>query len=101
MRSRLAIWLTIELLVAAGVSSSVCLLRRAEARAFIEWRNNPTKENRSALDLEKHITTHHHIVLAAVLFCSMAAVTIPALQILERRRLRHMDNSTSTIEKQP
>jgi hypothetical protein len=75
-----------ELLVATGLSASICILRREERTAFRVWRNNPTTETRAALDAEAAVTFRHHVVLAALLFGAMAVVTVPAVRAASCRR---------------
>ena len=89
MKISLIVWLSLELLIAAGLSSGTCILRRAEVRAFGAWRDSPTPETRASLDREREVTFRHHIVLGLVLFGGMAAITIPAVRVLSRRRSSH------------
>ena len=83
-----------ELLVAAGISASACILRRDERNAFRAWRDNPTAETRAALDAERSITFRHHVVLAAVLFGGMAVVTVPVVRAVSRRRSSVIESHT-------
>src|ERR1051325_4660435 len=78
--------LLVELLLAAGISASVCILRRDERSAFRAWRDNPTAQARTALDAERAIAFRHHALLAAVLFGGMAVVTVPVVRAVSRRR---------------
>jgi hypothetical protein len=86
VKSSLLIWLFVELVLAAGMSASVCILRRDERHAFHVWRDNPTTESRAALDAERAVTFRHHVVLVAVLFGGMAVVTVLVVRAVSRRR---------------
>ena len=86
MKPSLLAWLLAELLLAAGVSASVCILRREERSAFRAWCDNPTAETRASFDAEQSITIRQHVVLAACLFGGMAVVTIPVVRAVSRRR---------------
>lgn len=97
MKTSLLIWLFVELLLAAGISASVCILSRDETNAFRAWRDNPTAETRAALDAEQAITFRHHIVVAAVLFGGMAVVTVPVVRAVSRRRSSLNENHTHTV----
>jgi len=94
VKTSLIVWLSLELLVAAGISSAVCILRRSEVRAFGAWHDNPTPETRAALDRERAVTFRHHVVLAGVLFCGMAAITIPLVTTFSRRRTSKIERHT-------
>jgi hypothetical protein len=78
-------WLSVELLLAAGISAGTCILRRAETRARLAWHDNPTLETQVALDRERAITFRHHVVFAAILFGGMAAFTIPLVRLASKR----------------
>lgn len=86
MKTSLLIWLFAELALAAGISASICILRRDERNAFRAWRDTPRAETRAALDAERATTFRHHVVWAAVLFGGMAVVTVPVLLAVSRRR---------------
>ena len=86
MKRRLIIWLSLELLVASGMSASVCILRHSETRAYLAWRDHPTAETRATLDRERAITFCHHVVLGAVLFGGMGVITIPLVRAFSHRR---------------
>ena len=86
MKTSLIVWLSVELLVAAGVSASICILRRDEQNAFRAWHGNPTDETRAALNAEHAITFRYHVGLAAVLFGGMAVFTVPMVGAVSRRK---------------
>ena len=92
MKTRLIIWLTVELVVASGISAFSCVLRRDQARAFIAWRDNPTVETKSELDRQRHITVKHHVIFAGVLFAGMAIISIPFV-IMTSRRIEHLKDN--------
>ena len=93
MKISLIIWLSLELLIAAGLSPGVCILRRAEVRAFGAWHDNPTPETRATLDRERAVTFRHHVVLALVLFAGMATITVPAVRMFSRHRSSQIASS--------
>ena len=85
MKSLLVLCLTVELAVAAGLSSAACILRQDERTAYRQWRDQPTAETRAELDRQRGITRWHHVGLAGVLFAGMAGVTVPAIVFWSRR----------------
>lgn len=89
MKTRLVIWLGVELLIASGLSAGSCILRRDEVRAFGAWHDNPTAETRAELDRQRSITFRHHIGFAGVLWAGMAVITVPIVIAVSRRGSRH------------
>ena len=94
MKTRLAIWLGVELLVASGLSAASCILRRDEVKAFGAWRDNPTAETRAELDRQRSITFRHHIGFAGVLWVGMAVITVPVVFALSRRGSSRHESET-------
>ena len=85
MKTGLAIWLAMELIIASGLSAASCLLRRDEVRAYGAWRDNPTTETRAELDRQRTITGWHHVLFAGILWAGMAAITVPVVLAISRR----------------
>jgi hypothetical protein len=83
MKTRLIIWLSIELIVASGISAVSCILRHDEVKAFGTWHDNPTAATKAELDRQRKVTNWHHVAFAGVLFSAMAVVTI---YFVSRRR---------------
>jgi hypothetical protein len=94
MKTRLAIWLGVELLVASGLSTASCILRRDEVRAWRAWHDTPTPETRAELDRQHRITFRHHVVFAVVLWAGMAVVTVPIVIAVSRRRSSRHESET-------
>jgi hypothetical protein len=84
--TRLAFWLVVELLLAAAVSSASSIHRREEARAWIAWHDSPTPETRAEVHRQRTITLWHQVAFAGILFAGMAAVTVPVVLAVARRR---------------
>jgi hypothetical protein len=98
MKTRLLIWLSIELAVASLLSASVCILRRAETRAYFAWHDNPTATTRAELDKERAITFRHHVVLGVALWSGMAAVTVPLVVSRARCKSTPSDGTKTEIQ---
>jgi hypothetical protein len=98
MKTRLMIWLSIELAVASILSASVCILRRGETQAYFAWRDNPTAATRAELDRERATTLRVHVHLGAVLWASMAAVTVPLMVSRARRKSGPSDVTKTEIK---
>ena len=89
MKIRLAIWLGVDLVLASGLSVSSCLLRGDEVRAYAAWHDDPTTENRAALDKQRSITAWQHVFFAGMLWTAMAAITVPVVIRVSRRSTGH------------
>jgi hypothetical protein len=88
VKTRLVIYLGLELLLAAVISAIPCMCtRRDEARALVAWRINPTAETKAELDRQRRITFRKHVVFAGALFAGMAVITIPVIVGLSRRKV--------------
>ena len=81
MKTRLAIWLGVELLVAAAIGSAACIHRRDEVIAFRAWYDNPTLETRKELDRQRRITIWN-VGFAGILFAGMAILTVPMVFVV-------------------
>ena len=90
MKARLAIWLLLELLVAASLSLSTCILRRDHTKAWSAWHNHPTPETRRDLDRQDTLDYWSHVTFALMLFGAMAAVTVPIIVVVTRHGWRDM-----------
>ena len=86
VKTRLAFWLVVELLLAAAVSSASSIHRREEVRAWSAWHDNPTPETRAEVNRQRTITLWHHVAFAGILFAGMAVVTVPVVLVVSRRR---------------
>ena len=86
VKTRLAFWLVVELLLAAAVSSASSIHRREEVRAWSAWHDNPTPETRAEVNRQRTITLWHHVAFAGVLFAGMVVVTVPVVRVVSRRR---------------
>jgi hypothetical protein len=86
MKARLAIWLSVELVLASGLSTDSCLLRRAEVRAYGAWMDNPTTETKAELDRQRRITAWEHVFFGGMLWAAMATVTVPIVLVISRRK---------------
>jgi hypothetical protein len=86
MKKWLIIWLSIELIVASGISPGICILRHDEVKAFGAWHDKPTAGTKAELDRQRKITNWHHVALAGVLFSVMAVFTVPTVCVLSRRK---------------
>ena len=76
MKKFLFLWLVAEFLVAYFLVSSGCFLRGAQVHAYAAWRDHPTPETTAEFDRQKRITEFQTVVIAAVLFCGIAAPTL-------------------------
>jgi hypothetical protein len=88
MKTRLILWLSIELIVASGISAASCILRHDEAKAFGAWYDKPSIETKSELDRQRRITRWHQVAFAGVLFSGMAVLTVPVVYLVSRRQQR-------------
>jgi hypothetical protein len=61
MKSRLTLWLTVELTVAGLLGAAICILRQDERTAYRQWRDQPTAESRAELDRQRGITRWHQV----------------------------------------
>jgi len=86
MKTRLIVWLALELLVASALSAAACILRRDEVKAFGAWHENPTPQTRAELERQRGITFRQHFVFAGVLWVGMAAISIPVIIAVSRRK---------------
>jgi hypothetical protein len=86
MKTRLILWLSIELIVVSGISAVSCILRHDEVKAFNTWHDKPSIETKAELDRQRRITRWHHVALAGVLFSGMAVVTVPVVCLVSRRQ---------------
>jgi hypothetical protein len=89
MKARLAIWLSVELVIASSLSAGSCLLRRDEVRAYGAWRDNPTSATTAALDRQRKITAWQHVLFAGALWAAMATITVPVVVLISRRNSAH------------
>ena len=85
MKKRLIGLLAIELLVACFVITPVCILRRAEVRAYAAWHEHPNAETRAALNRERRITMGHKAGFSVTVFAAMAGVTLLVARARDRR----------------
>lgn len=76
MKTRLAIYLGIELILAVVIGGGVCLLRRDEVNARRAWRDSPTAEAKAELERQRAITRGQQFKLMAALFGLMALPTV-------------------------
>lgn len=87
MKTRLTVYLSLELLFAVFLGEGICILRRDETMARRAWRDNPTAESKAELDRQRAITRSHNHKLTAVLFTIMAVFTVPIIVSASRRNL--------------
>lgn len=85
MKTRFAIWLGLELLLAAAISSCTYIERREETRAVVAWLQNPSPETKAERERQRRITTRDHVWFAAILFGGMAGVTVPVIVLRSRK----------------
>ncbi len=88
MKSRLVIWLCVELLLAVGASLSVSVCRSDHLKAWLAWHNHPTPETRQELDRQGTLDNWSHVTFALMLFGAMAVVTIPVIVVVTRHGWR-------------
>lgn len=76
MKTRLAVYLGIELVVAAAIGGGACLLRREEVNAHRAWHDSPTVETKAELKRQRDITQSQQFKLIAAIFGFMAVPTV-------------------------
>jgi hypothetical protein len=95
MKTRIIILLLIELLLAPAL---VWTLgggqRRAETRAYVAWRSNPTTETQASLDKERAETLRRRVMFSAIFFGGMVMTTVPVLVALSARRSPTIESDT-------
>lgn len=91
MKTRLAVYLGIELVLAVAIGGGVCLLRRDEVNARRAWQGNPTAEAKAELERQRAITQGQQFKLMAALFGLMALPT--ALLIVRASQPRESEAS--------
>jgi hypothetical protein len=84
VKTRLAVWLTLELILAASASATVCLFRKDHSLAVRAWMQNPTPETAAELGRQKRLTFLSHFKFGGFLFAGMALVTVPVIISLSR-----------------
>ena len=94
VKTRLAIWLGVELLVASVISAGSCILRRDQVRAWRVWHDTPTPETRAELDKQHNVTARYHVVFASILWGGMATITIPIVVAVSRRKSSKHESET-------
>lgn len=86
MKTRLAVYLGIELILAVVIGGGVCLLRRDEVNARRAWRDSPTVETKAELERQRGITRSQQFKLMAALFGVMALPTVMLIVRASRPR---------------
>jgi hypothetical protein len=81
MRKPLLVLLGLELLVAVALGQIGHIDRPATARAFLEWRQNPTPETRQAFERQQHITEIQGWGFSGVVFAVLAGATVLVYRI--------------------
>jgi hypothetical protein len=84
MSKLLVIVLTLELLIAVFFGQGGFVRRRDFDRAFFAWYQNPTPENKSELDRQRHINDLHRLGFSAVAFGGIAIATLLAAYTYNR-----------------
>lgn len=79
MKTRLAVYLGIELVLAVLIGGGVCLLHRDEVNAHRAWRDTPTVETKAEVERQRDITRSQQLKLMVVLFVIMALPTVPLI----------------------
>jgi len=86
VKTRLVVWLAVELAIASTISAGSCILRRDKVLAFRAWRKNPTPQTQAELERQQRITFLDHITFATVLFGGMAVITIPVIAVQDSKK---------------
>jgi len=95
MKTRLAIWLGAEFILAVVFGTGSCLLRRDEVGAFRAWRDHANAETRAELDRQRRITYQHQLAFAGILWSIMAGITVPIVVTVSRRGSRPERSGTA------
>lgn len=85
LKTRLAVWLGLELLLASVLSSTACILRTDHARAWIALQETPTPATRAEWKRQQNKTFWSHVGLAGFLWAGMATITVPVMVAVSRR----------------
>jgi hypothetical protein len=81
MRKPLLVLLGLELLVAVALGQIGHVDRPATARAFLEWRQNPTPDTRQAFERQRRIMEIHRWGFTGVVFAVLAGATVLVYRI--------------------
>jgi hypothetical protein len=81
MRKALLILLGLELLLAVALGQIGHVNRPATARAWAEWRQNPTAETRQAFERQQRITEIQRWAFTGVVFAVLAGATVLVYRI--------------------
>jgi hypothetical protein len=96
VKTRLAVWLTLELILAASASATVCLLRKDHSLAVRAWMQNPTPETAAELERQKRLTFLSNFKLGGFLFGVMALATVPVIMSASRPKTGRNEAHAST-----
>jgi hypothetical protein len=81
MRKPLLVLLGLELLVSVALGQMAHVDRPAAARAFLEWRQNPTPETRRAFERERRIMEIYRWGFTGVVFAVVGSATVLVYRI--------------------
>ncbi len=90
MKTLLVSLIAIEVFLVLLAFSPVFIDRRSAARAFSEWRNNPTTENKSAWEREAALSRREGYAIDLSIFTLLAANTVGL--IVQIRKIRKLSN---------
>ncbi len=86
MKTRIAILLVLELLAGVMVLSISHANGPATKKAFAEWRNQPTAENRASFDRQRKIQRKANLMDEGALWLGFSAVAVPLILLFPFRK---------------
>ena len=86
MKILLILSILIEVVLLLLAVSPVFIDRKSAARAFVEWRNNPTLENKSTWEREAALLRRERYVTEISIFALLAANTIGLIVLIRKIR---------------
>lgn len=90
MKTRLAIILVVELLVAFWIFENSIIDDWALAKAISDWRRNPSTETRAAYERAGRNARWMGLAIFATLFGVMAVPTVSLVVLVERRKSKRL-----------
>jgi hypothetical protein len=86
MKTLLVLSIVIEVFLALLAFSPVFVDRQSAARAFVEWRNKPTTENKSAWEREAALSRRERNIIDISVFTLLVANTFGMIVMIRKIR---------------
>ena len=86
MKMLLILLMLMEVILLVLAVSPVFVDRKSAARALVEWRNNPTPENKSTWEREAALSRRERTVTGFFIFALLAANTVGLIVLIRKIR---------------